>query len=218
MATAVNRKRRGCTCGGARFRFMCATFRIRPGVFLTPSTAAGPRGWLRVAAACGLLRSSGLIKRFYSTQPTPGLSVMHLRRRLWPFRKPSGCLLRPYKRWTTNTIAPSSSIKRSFLTLTTKVVGYNLRSGMAAVGAAAGSMTAPLLAALDAVSTFAQQARSAGASGDGVALAQAEDTTAADSGVDALMRQISDRRNCLSLPFPTSAFDAGRGSLDPVGT
>ena len=78
-------------------------------------------------------------------------------------------------------------------------VGYNLRSGMAAIGAAAGSTTAPLLAALDAVNTFAQQARSAGASGDGVALAQAEDTTVADSGVDALMRQISDREEELSF-------------------
>ena len=72
-------------------------------------------------------------------------------------------------------------------------VGYNLRSGMAAVGAAAGSTTAPLLAALDAVSTFARQARSAGANSDGVVLAQAEDTTTAGSGVDALTRQISDR-------------------------
>ena len=78
-------------------------------------------------------------------------------------------------------------------------VGYNLCSGMAAVGAAAGSTTAPLLAALDAVSTFAHQARSAGASGDGVALARAEDTTAADGGVDALMRQISDREKELSF-------------------
>ena len=34
-------------------------------------------------------------KRFYSTQPAPGLSVTHLRRRPWPFRKLSGCLLRP---------------------------------------------------------------------------------------------------------------------------
>ena len=54
-------------------------------------------------------------------------------------------------------------------------VGYRLRSGMAAVGAAAGSTTAPLLAALDAVNTFAQQARSASASGEGGAPAQAED-------------------------------------------
>ena len=72
---------------------------------------------------------------------------------------------------------------------------------MAAIGAAAGSTTAPLLAALDAVNTFTQQARSAGASGGGVALAQAEDTTAADSGVDALMRQISDREEELSFAF-----------------
>ena len=86
-------------------------------------------------------------------------------------------------------------------------VGYNLRSGMAAVGAAAGSTTAPLLAALDAVSTFAQQARSAGASGEGVALAQAEDTTVADSGVDALMRQISDREEELSFAYiPAQRF------------
>ena len=78
-------------------------------------------------------------------------------------------------------------------------VGYNLRSGMAAIGAAAGSTTAPLLAALGAVNTFTQQARSAGASGDGVALAQAEDTTAADSGVGALTRQIPDREKELSF-------------------
>ena len=64
-------------------------------------------------------------------------------------------------------------------------VGYNFRSGMAAVGAAAGSTTAPLLATLDAVNTFAQQARSASASGEGVALAQADGTTVADSDVDA---------------------------------
>ena len=80
-------------------------------------------------------------------------------------------------------------------------VGYNLRSGMAAIGAAAGSTTAPLLAALDAVNTFAQQARSAGASGDGVALAQAEGTTVADSDVDAQMRQISDREEELSFAY-----------------
>ena len=60
-------------------------------------------------------------------------------------------------------------------------VGYRLRSGMAAVGAAAGSTTAPLLAALDAVNTFAQQARSASESGEGVAPVQAEDATV-DSG------------------------------------
>ena len=86
-------------------------------------------------------------------------------------------------------------------------VGYNLRSGMAAVGAAAGSTTAPLLAALDAVNTFAQQARSASASGDGVALAQAEGTTAADSDVDAQMRQISDREEELSFAYiPAQRF------------
>jgi len=78
-------------------------------------------------------------------------------------------------------------------------VGYDLRSGMAAVGAAAGSTTAPLLAALDAVRTFARQARSAGANSDGVVLDQAEDTTAAGSGVDAQTRQISDRETELSF-------------------
>jgi HAMP domain-containing protein len=77
-------------------------------------------------------------------------------------------------------------------------VGHNLRSGMAAVGAAAGSTTAPLLAALDAVSAFAQQARSASASGERVALAQADGTTVVDSEVDAQMRKISDREEELS--------------------
>ena len=86
-------------------------------------------------------------------------------------------------------------------------VGYNLRSGMAAVGAAAGSTTAPLLAALDAVNTFAQQARSASASGEGVALAQAEGTTVADSDVDAQMRKISDREEELSFAYiPAQRF------------
>ena len=98
--------------------------------------------------------------------------------------------------------------------------GYNLRSGMAAVGAAAGSTTALLLAALDAVNTFAQQERSASASGEGVALAQAEGTTVVDSDVDAQMRKISDREEELSFAYILAQrfFDAGRGSLDPVGT
>ena len=82
-------------------------------------------------------------------------------------------------------------------------VGYKLRSGMAAVGAAAGSTTAPLLAALDAVNTFAQQARSASASGEGVAPVQAEDATVVDSGVDAQMRKISDREEELSFAYIT---------------
>ena len=86
-------------------------------------------------------------------------------------------------------------------------VGYNLRSGMAAVGAATGSTTAPLLAALDAVNMFAQQACSASASGEGVALAQAEGTTVADSDVDAQIRQISDREEELSFAYtPAQRF------------
>ena len=82
-------------------------------------------------------------------------------------------------------------------------VGYRLRSGMAAVGAAAGNTTAPLLAALDAVNTFAQQARSASASGEGVAPVQAEDATVDDSDVDAQMRKISDREEELSFAHIT---------------
>ena len=80
-------------------------------------------------------------------------------------------------------------------------VGYRLRSGMAAVGAAAGSTTAPLLAALDAVNTFAQQARSASASGEGVAPVQAEDATVVDSDADALTRKIADREEELSFAY-----------------
>ena len=80
-------------------------------------------------------------------------------------------------------------------------VGYRLRSGMAAVGAAAGSTTAPLLAALDAVNTFAQQARSASASGEGVAPVQAEDATVVDSDADALTRKIADREEELSCAY-----------------
>ena len=80
-------------------------------------------------------------------------------------------------------------------------VGDRLRSGMAAVGAAAGSTTAPLLAALDAVNTFAQQARSASASGEGGAPVQAEDATEVDSDADALTRKIADREEELSSAY-----------------
>ena len=89
-----------------------------------------------------------------------------------------------------------------------RVVGYNLlRSGMAAIGAAAGNTTAPLLAALDAVNTFAHNARTAGASVDGVAPAEAEGTTVAENGVDAVMRQVLHREEQLSFaPIPDQRF------------
>jgi hypothetical protein len=76
-------------------------------------------------------------------------------------------------------------------------IGRSLRSGMATIGTIAGSTTAPLLDALDSVSTFVQQARTAGASE--VAALEVDEATPADgSGTDALMRSIMEKEKELS--------------------
>ena len=41
------------------------------------------------------VRKASVVKRFYSTQPAPRALRTHLRRRPWPYRKLSGCLLWP---------------------------------------------------------------------------------------------------------------------------
>ena len=85
-------------------------------------------------------------------------------------------------------------------------IGRSLRSGMATIGAIAGSTTAPLLDALDSVSTFVQQARTAGASE--VAAPDVDEATPADdSGTDALMRSIMEKEKELShAPIDAQRF------------